>query len=184
MMDIDNFNKMKDNESRISVAILFEFFDYDQSAGRLHWKKIVPPNTLKVGTRAGSLHKLGYRIVRLMGKFYREHRIVWAMQTGSWPENFIDHVNGIRDDNRFENLRAVTESENSKNRRRGKNNKTGVNGVHVQDGKFIASIRVDGKGIYLGSFSTLEEAAKEREKAENYYKFHKNHGKEHNEIFK
>lgn len=176
-MNQKNFIQMKKNEAILQPSTLLEYFNYDSKDGAIYWKKITPPNTVKRGTRAGGVHKLGYRLVKVLGKTYREHRVVWAMHTGQWPENFIDHINGIRNDNRFENLREVTEPENSKNRRKGKNNKTGVNGVHIQNGRYIASIRVQGCLVYLGSFATLQEAAQERNKAEAHYKFHNNHGK-------
>ena len=90
----------------------------------------------------------------------------------------VDHINHIRDDNRLVNLRFVTKADNQRNLSRYSNSTTGVMGVHYhkRSRKYMARIVVDGVQIYLGIFSTLEEAAEVRGAAEITYKYNANHG--------
>ena len=90
----------------------------------------------------------------------------------TWPKNKLDHDNGIRDDNRWSNLREATNVENSRNRTRlSKRNSSGVHGVHWEKskGKWRAEISVDGKTIFLGNFVELSDAATARREAEKKY---------------
>lgn len=98
--------------------------------------------------------------------------------TGEFPEGQIDHVNQIKTDNRFENLREVTNTINHQNIQLQKNNKSGVHGVgfHKTTKKWRACIKVNGKLIHLGLYSEKDLAIKARKEAEVKYKFHKNHG--------
>ena len=92
----------------------------------------------------------------MYGKRILEHRVIYEMHHGPIPEGMeIDHINGIRDDNRIENLRVVTRTENQ-------HNVKSVKGIcfHKAAGKFMASITVDKKQIYLGLHET-EELARE-----------------------
>ena len=91
----------------------------------------------------------------------------------------LDHINHIKSDNRLVNLREVTHLENTKNARMMKNNKSNFTGVsfHKRDKIWQASICVNYKDIYLGSFNTKEEAIKARLTAEEKYNFHPTHGK-------
>lgn len=94
------------------------------------------------------------------GKEYLEHRLAWFYTLGVWPER-IDHVNGVKDDNRLSNLRECTIAENNQNRRRKKNNKSGHKGVswHSYNKRWRSQITVQGKDTHLGYFLTKEEAA-------------------------
>lgn len=97
---------------------------------------------------------------------------------GEIPDGMdIDHINGIRDDNRIENLRTVTRSINLKNKRKLPENKTGYRGVlRLKGGQFLARVWSDGRQIKLGVFSTAAEAGEARIKAERNYGYHENHG--------
>ena len=94
------------------------------------------------------------------GKAYKGQRLAWLLHTGKWPKKQIDHINRVRDDNRFENLREATKSENQINSGMYKNNKSGYRGVHFSkaDGKWAATLRRDGRTRYLGVFSSAKEA--------------------------
>ena len=132
-----------------------------------------------IGMRAGSIDKpCGYRQVCLDYKMYREHRLIWAIETGTWPVE-IDHINGVRDENIWANLREVNHKENHRNRKRSVRNASGVTGVswHKRTGKWQAFIRPDGKALHLGLFADFEEAVAVRKAAEIEYGFHANHGR-------
>lgn len=99
----------------------------------------------------------------------RMHRIIV-----NCPVNFqVDHINGNGLDNRRENLRVVTDSQNTQNQRIKSSNKSGYKGVfwHKQRNKWVAQIGIENRQIYLGSFSNIEEAVLEYEKASE--KLHK-----------
>jgi len=132
-----------------------------------------------IGMRAGYRHNTdGYRRVAFDGKQYREHRIIWAIVTGTWPLQ-IDHINGVRDENRWINLRDVSNRENCRNKKRPANNTSGVTGVYWRGRNltWVARIRLNGKMANLGSFATFDEAVAVRKAAEVEHGFHANHGR-------
>ncbi len=133
-------------------------FSYDHDKGWLLWKIGRCPSFS--GKRAGYYHrKGGYRKIYFQGRAYFEHVIIWAMHHG-WSDNIIDHINGIKDDNRIENLREATRSQNAANSKNRENSATGKKGVHFskEKGKFQAHICKDYKKIHLGFFDELEDA--------------------------
>lgn len=121
----------------------------------------------------------GYCEGTVLGKFVQAHRVIWLMETGEWPEK-IDHQDGVTDNNRLSNLRAVDGIENNKNRRMSKNNTSGVMGVtwNRKVGKWQALIREGRKTHYLGVFHNLADAAAARKNAELKLGFHANHGRQ------
>ena len=125
----------------------------------------------------GSNHN-GYLRFNLNNKHYYTHRIVWYLKYKIWP-NKIDHINGIRDDNRLINLRNVTTITNSRNKRKLDANTSGQTGVykHTTSNKWVAEIKVNQKTIYLGFYATKKEAIAKRKMAEVIYGFHPNHGR-------
>lgn len=116
----------------------------------------------KAGDAAGYINDRGYVCVSVMGKEYRAHRLAWAIYYGSWPAANvqIDHINGIRSDNRIVNLRLATNRQNSQNERQARTtNRTGFLGVsRHRDGRFRARIVVDGKERSLGIHGTARKA--------------------------
>ena len=133
-----------------------------------------------IGSKLGSTDGKGYLSVQINNKQYKVHRLVWLYHYGSFPKNNIDHINGNRSDNRIENLRDVSYSDNSKNMTLDKRSKTGVTGVLESRsvGKYEVSIGVDGSLIHLGTFGNIEAAIEARKEAEIKYGFHTNHGKD------
>lgn len=104
-----------------------------------------------------------YLVVSVRNKCYLAHRIAFFLMTGRWPQNDIDHINGIRSDNRWRNLRAATRAQNLWNRKAG-HNKSGFKGVSIhrdinRKKRFGASITTHYKTLFLGWFATAEEAA-------------------------
>lgn len=121
--------------------------------------------------------KLGYKSGGLLGKLWGAHRVIYKMITGHEPEQ-IDHINGDRTDNRFENLRSVSAAVNMKNQKQRSNNTSGTIGVHWHSvaNKWCAAITVNLERIALGRFCVLEDAIEARKAAEIKYGFHENHG--------
>ena len=125
----------------------------------------------KAGSRAGCLYKNGYRFIKFRGVVIQEHQILWFIANGCWAKE-IDHINGIRDDNRRCNLRSVTRSENNQNVRSArKDSKSGVLGVcwHKMVKKWNAQIVIGGKKIHLGVFPVIEDAIAARKAGELRY---------------
>ena len=123
------------------------------------------------GNKAGVLMESGYIKIVINRKPYRAHRLAWVYIYGVWPKE-IDHINGDRADNRIENLRVVTKSQNQMNRKAlSRPTASGVKGVtfHSKTGKWRTRIMVGKKMISLGLYATVEEAASVRRKAAEKY---------------
>ena len=135
-----------------------ELLSYDEQTGVLTWR-IATANSFKVGDEAGHLTRNGYIRVRILGRDIMAHRLAWFLATGAWPENEIDHIDGVRSNNRFENLRPATRNLNQQNIRRAKaGNRLGLLGVSRNGSGFQARIRADGSSRCLGTFPTPELA--------------------------
>lgn len=133
----------------------------DRDTGQLTW--LVNRGRLaKAGDVAGRLDKTyGYVIIKVHCQAYKAHRVVWLLMTGAWPDKFLDHIDGNRANNRFENLREATKAQNQQNRyKANSNNVSGCLGVtwNKRDDVWQSRIMIDKKSINLGSFKTLDEA--------------------------
>lgn len=167
-----------DENGLITQSRLKELVVYDWRSGEFINRTTRSPNA-RTGEIAGSIDKVhGYRKIRLDGKDYRAHRLVFLYVTGSWPKEQIDHIDGDKLNNRFENLREVSPQENGRNQGVRVNNTSGHVGVcwHKALNKWQAQIMVNGKDLYLGLFDDLEEAIAARKKAEREHNFHPGHG--------
>lgn len=121
----------------------------------------------------------GYNYMARYGFKMAEHVLIVLYMLGkTFPDSEIDHINHIRDDNRWNNLRIVDRKFNSMNLSQHKSNTSGVTGVawHKQRNKWRAFIMVDYKQVALGLFTEFEDAVKARKEAEKKYNFHTNHG--------
>ena len=149
----------------ISHALLLDLAKYDQDTGLWSWNK--NRRFCSHGKRAGSITRYGYIKVSLLGKNYQAHRLAWFYMTGSWPKHEIDHINGVRDDNRFSNLREATPTQNQANKKMRKDNTSGFKGVcwDKSKGKWQSSLSIKGSTRFLGRFDTPEEAYKAFEAA-------------------
>ena len=150
-------------------------FRYEPGSGLVIWKV-----GKFAGHRAGSLHKPeGYRQIKAGKKYVYEHRVIMLLVHGSLPKGIqVDHINHDRTDNRLENLRLVTHTENGRNTKMHSTNTTGVIGTTYikRANQYVAQIHIKGVNHYLGCFKTLEEASAARKAAEIKYGFHENHG--------
>lgn len=141
----------------LTVSRLRELLHYDPQTGIFRWRVARRPN-IKAGDEAGWLHKDGCRMIGIDQREYKAHRLAWFYMTGHWPVE-IDHRNGARGDNCFENLRELPHALNLQNQRRAKStNRTGLLGVTLFNGTFRAQIMLNGKNIYLGCYPTAEAA--------------------------
>ncbi|AMV00047.1 HNH endonuclease signature motif containing protein [Xanthomonas citri] len=103
----------------------------------------------------------GYSRISIDGRRYLAHRCAWLYVHGSWPEHQIDHVNGLKSDNRIANLRDVTCAVNRENMRvRRRDNRSGMLGVHLhtQSQKWRARLQVDGRIVDGGVHETATQA--------------------------
>lgn len=140
---------------------LREFLDY-RDDGNLVWK-IQKSNRVKAGDVARCPLRSGYVAIRFDRKTYLAHRLVFLWHHGWMPE-MIDHRDGDPGNNRIENLRPCTSPQNQYNRRRDRDNASGVKGVWFEKnvGRWAAAITVEKKRFRLGWFDTREQAAAAR----------------------
>lgn len=149
---------------------LKEVLNYDPLAGLFTW--LIRPGKFsrkRIGDIAGySRPDDGYVSIRIDGKNYYAHRLAFLYMTDSFPENDTDHINTDGSDNRWENLRLATRSQNLGNVKVKRNSATGIKGVGIHHtGRFYARIRLRGKEINLGCFDTPELASAAYAKAAN-----------------
>lgn len=146
------------NDGVPSIQRVRELFSYNPETGSITWA--VRRCGVKCGSEAGTDHK-GYRRVRIDAKFILAHRLAWAIHYGRWPHEQIDHINQNKSDNRINNLREASHSDNMVNRTYPKG-ASGVTGVSKHRLGWQAEISVNGRHVYVGIFKTIEEAASAR----------------------
>lgn len=139
----------------LNQEYLKSILHYDPDTGFFTWLK-VNSNRVKVGDIAGSKDDKGYIRIMIDGKSEKAHRLAFLYEDGGMPDE-VDHLNRIRDDNRWDNLRAATRQQNMINRNP-LPSKSGIKGVRKLNNKHQALIWVDGKQKSLGCYSTEEEA--------------------------
>jgi len=169
----------------ISVDRLRERLRLDDS-GVLYWRECPTMakqwNTSWAGKAAfTATDGKGYRHGSIDYTYVRYHRVVWALVHGAWPTCDLDHIDGDKQNNKISNLRPVCKSENSRNRRRGGNNTSGVMGVgwHKPTGRWRAYIASGSQShVHLGFFDTKDEAIAARRAAQDRYGYHANHGRD------
>ncbi|CAN7192555.1 HNH endonuclease [Acidovorax sp. LjRoot117] len=156
---------MKNSES-LTSARLREIVSYDKSTGIFISRIDIAGNVFTGKPRGTILHR-GYIGIRVDGRRYLAHRLAWLYVHGVFPDGYIDHINGNTSDNRIENLRAVTQSENMHNTKLRRDNTSGFRGVSMnkQTKHWVAQLRLQGKVICLGTFATPADASAAYEKA-------------------
>lgn len=143
----------------LTQSRLKTLLNYDPDTGVFTWLGITGRRA-RTGDLAGTTHREGYRHVQVAGRRYQAHRLAWLYMTGAFPVAGIDHINGIRDDNRMINLREATQSENHQNRAKRSDNKSGFIGVSRDSGrqKWRAYIKIQKRNKHLGYFDSPEAA--------------------------
>ncbi len=161
----------KKHRTDLTAGFVRQIFDYDPLTGVFRWR-MRPDyprkwNSRYAGKVAGMTSPNGYVVIQAKGRVaYSAHRLAWLYMKGEWPDGEIDHRNGIRDDNRIDNLRDATESDNACNKGMQRNNTSGFIGVSFnrQNGKWRARIHRNHVMHDVGFFNTAEEAAQARAK--------------------
>jgi hypothetical protein len=178
----------------LTQEIVRELIDYNSGTGRITWRKrdikwfasekqpaamsCKSWNSRFAGKEIKKRDKDGYFVGTILGQKFRSHRVIWLWMTGEWPDQ-VDHINGIKDDNRWFNLRNVSNTENARNTSRKRNNKSGQMGVWWSKGNktWQASITINKVPRHLGSYQCFELASLVRSEAEAFYNFSPLHGR-------
>lgn len=123
-------------------------FDYDELSGVLTWK-----SGRMAGKDVAGKDTKGYLRVNFSRTSYKAHRVVWLWMKGCWPTHVIDHKDGVKDNNRWDNLRDVTQAVNVRNVK-------GLQGVcfNKRAGKYEAVLEREGKRHWLGRHTDWFEA--------------------------
>jgi hypothetical protein len=173
----------------LPVARLREFFSYNPHTGELRYR----PNRARKwfkserlwlswnaqfgGKIASARHGTGYECISVNQRYYLAHRVIWAMMTGVWPKEEIDHINQNRADNRWYNLRAATRGENARNISMPSNNTSGVMGVHWFKRLGIWQVYGGYKGGRIVKYAkTFDEAVVLRERIKQQLGMTERHG--------
>jgi hypothetical protein len=137
-------------DPRVNADRVRELFDYCQDTGVFTRRVTVAPNATK-GSRLGCQNSAGHLQICIHQRFYMAHRLAWLWMTGEWPADEIDHINQVKSDNRWSNLRLATRSQNLINR--GHRRKHDLpRGVSKSGPRYQAQIREDGRFRHLGMF--------------------------------
>ena len=174
----------------MDIELLRDIIKYNPETGELIWKErsddfpasitsIRAFNTKNANKPIYQEQHRGYLRVCLFGKNYKSHRVAWAIYYGYWPDDQIDHIDGDRSNNRIENLRAASQTENSRNTKIPSTNMSGVIGVFWDKRRFKWEARIseNSKSVYLGEFDYFWDAVEARRDAEKKYGYHGNHGR-------
>jgi len=160
----------------ITQERLKEILNYDPETGI--FTNLIKRGGLKAGITPGYTHSSGYILIRADRIQYKAHRLAFLYMTGKFPKDQIDHINHVRNDNRWSNLRESSNKENCKNQTLPRHNSSGALGVcwYKKRKKWVVRIFVDGVSIYLGAFTNKKEAIEKRRMGNIFYGFHPNHG--------
>ena len=164
--------KVEASEPALTLARLKEVLSYDPVTGVFRWlpRPVRPEflrtdrgfNTRCAGKIAGCDNGKGYLVIEIDAVGYKAHRLAWLYMTGRWPKDQIDHKNRRRSDNRIENLREATVTENDINGARPHRRVAPYRGLGFNrqntNKPWNAKIAVNKKRISLGYFATPEEA--------------------------
>jgi hypothetical protein len=151
-------------EKMITHQELRGIVSYDESTGVMRWTEKRKGGAFVTGNEVGSVNRYGYRVTNIWKRAYMVHRLIWLYIHGAWPSENIDHINGIRSDNRLVNIRDVSQRVNCENKRHTlKNSKSGLMGAvwRPRSGKWVAHITVNRRQIYLGQFDSAVAAHQE-----------------------
>jgi hypothetical protein len=145
----------------LTREMLHELLHYNPDTGVFVWRVRPKSTRINVGDEAGGISNDGYLRIRINGFRHLAHRLAWLYVHGEFPPNFVDHINGSRQDNRLVNLREATRTENARNRARRRDNSSGFTGVSFDNKskKWRAQCSLNGRRTRICGFSTPQEAS-------------------------
>lgn len=144
----------------MNIESLSTLYSYNHESGEfIRIGKLNNYGRGTIGEVVGSLDAKGYLTIFHKGKHIKLHRLAWLLYYREEPKGMIDHINGIRTDNRIVNLRIANKSGNAFNAKIYRNNSTGYKGVYRKGEKFGVQARLNGKKVHIGTYKTIEEAA-------------------------
>lgn len=148
-----------DGENMITKEELIKTLNYNPITGDFTWIA-KPANCINLNDIAGYTDSTGYRRIKIKSKLYSHHRLAFLYMTGRFPDEQIDHINGIKTDNRWKNLRPATFRENNANKKSKEGSFSGLKGVTYQKRRnnYRAKLTSNGVTIHLGEFKTPELA--------------------------
>ena len=143
---------------RLTQMRLHEVLQYEQTTGEFRWK--INHRNAPIECIAGSLNINGYHNIMIDGVSYKAHRLAWLYVYGILPKKQLDHINGVKNDNRICNLRLATHAQNQMNSSKYSNNKSGFKGVSWfgPRQKWRARSNVNKKAYLIGYYDTPEIA--------------------------
>ncbi|EGP2804598.1 HNH endonuclease [Salmonella enterica] len=146
----------------MNSADLSKILEYEPSTGVFRWNK--SKGTALAGDVAGSVNHHGYREITIDGKKLQANRLAWLFVTGRFPNGVIDHINRVRDDNRFSNLRDISVAENNLNKSIRLDNKSGTPGVNwdIKREKWRVTGQINRKQKHLGYIKNINDAIEVR----------------------
>ena len=157
----------------IDVVLLKSLLLYDGETGLLTWRRRQSSmfssdricnswNAKWAGAKAfTSSNSRGYKTGSIFGRQFQAHRVAWALHYGCWPNDEIDHIDGIKTNNSIGNLRQATRAENCRNTRSAAGSTSKYLGVYKRDDYWVAEIGGGGERESISGFSTEELAAEE-----------------------
>lgn len=143
--------------SKLTQERLREVLSYDLESGVFIWRKAAS-RRIPAGSIAGHLMPNGYWRITFDKTQHSAHRLAFLYMTGSWPPEEVDHIDGVKSNNRWANLRPATKSQNAINRRSRRPNGMRGASFHKETGKYVSLIYVGRKQINLGYFDSAEQA--------------------------
>ena len=143
---------------KLTQEYIQSLFNYGD--GFLYWK-INKSQRIHIDDKAGTLNNTGYYSIGINGKIYRNHRLIFLYHYGYLPKQ-LDHIDRNKLNNKIENLREATQSQNMMNRKSFKNTSSQYKGVtwDRKNQKWLSQIKINKKLIHLGRFKFETDAAK------------------------
>jgi len=135
----------------LTAEVLRTLLSYDPETG-VFTRRVVTASRVHLGDVAGWEDKDGYVNISLLNLTWKAHRLAWFYMTGEWPKADIDHKNLTHNDNRWDNLREATRTQNLANSGKRPSNTSGLKGVSKTGRKWRANMSIDDRQVYLGSF--------------------------------
>ena len=175
---------------QITADLLKKLVNYDEVSGEMYWLNR-PVEMFKTksahagwnkrlaGKKAVTIDGKGYLVISIFCKRYLVHRLIWLYVYGRFPK-IIDHINGIRTDNRLVNLQEVTNQQNHMNQKRSSKNTSGATGVYLNKKRnlWCAQIKFNGSTYHIGSSKSFNDAVIMRKNEEKRLGFSERHGNE------